>query len=238
MVEVPCAPARVGLLARCRLARRSRGCNGCQADCGCNGGCSDGCGDGCGDDCGCAPQTTTVCKKVWVPNLVTKEVPVTVCKTVMEEQPYEYCVTVCKPETRTCKVRSARWSSRPRPARSAFANTRRRHAPRPTRSAKWFPQQISKEVTYTVCVPKTVTKTYQVTVCKCVPYEKEVTYTVCVPHQVQKEVDVRVCKMVPTTVTVPACTSGCGHSCTRGCRLHRRSCCATTTNCSTDCGCN
>ena len=28
---------------------------------------------------------TTVCKKVWVPNVVTKEVPVTVCKNVVEE---------------------------------------------------------------------------------------------------------------------------------------------------------
>ena len=68
--------------------------------CGDSGGCGD-CG-GC-EDCGataggCAP-TTTVCQKVWVPNVVTKEVPVTVCKTVVENQPYEYCVTVCKPET-------------------------------------------------------------------------------------------------------------------------------------------
>ena len=62
--------------------------------------CLSKCGS-CGGCCG----TRTVCRKVWVPNVVTKQVPVTVCRTVMEEQPYEYCVTVCKPETRTCQVR-------------------------------------------------------------------------------------------------------------------------------------
>jgi hypothetical protein len=74
-------------------------------------------------------------------------------------------------------------------------------------------EERSKEVEYTVCVPKKVTKTHQVTVCKRVPYEKEVNYTVCVPKQVEKEVNVCVCKMVQKTVKVPVCGTCCMPQC-------------------------
>ncbi len=88
------------------------------------------------------------------------------------------------------------------------------------------PQQVSKEVQYTVCAPKTEVRTCTVNVCKMVPQQEQVTYTVCVPHQVQKEVQVRVCKMVPKTVSVPAChpcgDADCGQKCRAGCLAQRR----------------
>ena len=53
---------------------------------------------------GCGPATRTVCRRVWVPNVVTKEVPCTVYRTVHEKVPCTYTRTVCKPETRTRMV--------------------------------------------------------------------------------------------------------------------------------------
>jgi hypothetical protein len=97
------------------------------------------------------------------------------------------------------------------------------------------PQQMTKDVQYTVCVPKTEARTSTVTVCKMVPQEEQVTYTVCVPHQVQKDVQVRVCKMVQKTVSVPACDpcadAGCGRKCRQGCLAQRRACRQATTDC-------
>ena len=43
-------------------------------------------------------------KRVWVPNVVTEQVPYTVNKAVWEDVPYEYTVTVNRPETRTRTV--------------------------------------------------------------------------------------------------------------------------------------
>jgi hypothetical protein len=37
----------------------------------------------------------------WVPNPVQEQFQVTVMKQQIREQPYDYCVTVCHPETRT-----------------------------------------------------------------------------------------------------------------------------------------
>ncbi len=63
-------------------------------------GCNDGCG-GCGGDC-----VRTICRRCWVPETITKEVPCTTYRMVSEEVPYTY--TVCKyrseERTRTVKV--------------------------------------------------------------------------------------------------------------------------------------
>ena len=87
----------------------SSGCGGCESSCG---GCSSGCGDGCGASSvslgagsGCGAPVASSCgtqtKRVWVPNVVTEQVPVTssttrsevVMYTVYEQQttqlPYE-----------------------------------------------------------------------------------------------------------------------------------------------------
>lgn len=126
--------------------------------------------------CGCCVVPVNVVKKVWVPNVVEKEIQVEVCKRVMEEQPYEYTVTVCKPEQRTKTVRVC----------------------------KMVPEKRTKEVTYTVCKPTTEEVKCTVNVCKCVPVKKTVTVNVCVPHEVEKQVQVSVCKMVEKTIMVPA----------------------------------
>lgn len=218
-VEVPCTPScGSGMLRHHRMHRCSR-C-GCR-DNGCSCGCSEDCG-GCGEaGCDCGPQTTTVCRQVWVPNMVTKEVPVTVCRQVVEQQPCQYTVTVCKPVTKTCKVRVCNYEMQTKTRMVRVCEYRTETRTRTYQTCTMVPQQMSREVQYTVCVPKMETRTRPVTVCNVVPYQQEVTYTVCVPHEVQKEVDVCVCKMTQKTVSVPACgEAGCDEGCGTAGRRH------------------
>lgn len=235
MIEVPCAAA-TDCCSEVRGRLRARRCaaDACDPRAGACGDCPTACAADCGAGDGCgAPQTTTVCKKVWVPNVVTKEVPVTVCKQVVEEQPCVYTVMVCKPVTRTCKVRVCNYETQTRTRMVKVCDWTTEMRTRTYQTCRMVPEQRTKEVQYTVCVPKKEVRTRTVTVCKVVPEQKEVTYTVCVPRQVQKEVDVCVCKMVQKTVTVPACgDAGCAK--TRRCSLlgQRRAC---KTACATPC---
>jgi hypothetical protein len=95
-------------------------------------------------------------------------------------------------------------------------------------------EQKTREVPYTVCVPKTETRNEQVTTYECRAVPKTETYTVMVQQCVQKEIEVEVCHMVAQTVQVPCqssccpapscgCESACGECC-GGChhRCHRR----------------
>ena len=132
------------------------------------------------DACGrpvCCPQTTTCTQKVWVPEIINKEIDVTVNKIVCEDQPYEYEVTVCKPEKKTCtqKVCTPKCETK------------------------------TREVCYTVCVPEKKTGTRWVTCCTPVMEEKEVQCTVMVPYKVEREVQVCVCKMVEKKIQVAVC---------------------------------
>ena len=132
------------------------------------------------DACGrptCCPQSTTCTQKIWVAEVVQKEVDVTVHKVVCEDQPYDFEVTVCKPETKTCtqKVCTQRCETK------------------------------SRDVSYTVCVPEKKIGTRTVTCCKPVMEEKDVQCTVMVPHKVEKEVQVNVCKMVEQKIQVAVC---------------------------------
>ncbi len=164
-IEVPCKP--------CHTCHRKRCCGKCS----------------CCDPC--VPKTRTVCKRVWVPNCVEKQIECTKTKLVREEVPCEYTVTVCKPEirTRTIQVQDCRTETRTRTVKLCSYETEER----------------TREINYTVCVPKTREVECQVTCYKSVPETKTVSYTVCVPETVEKEIQVRVCKMVPKTIQVPVC---------------------------------
>lgn len=120
----------------------------------------------------CEPCAVTQVCKVWVPNPVEHEVEVTVMKTEWAEEPYEYTVTRCEPETRSRTVRVCRMEY----------------------------EEQSKEVQYTEWVPETKTRTLTYTSYECQPEEKTVAYTVMVPHEIEREVQVCVCRMVEQTV--------------------------------------
>jgi len=145
----------------------------CCGLCGLWGCCKPSCGSCCGDPCGDSCCQQTCIKKVWVPNIVREEQEYTVNCRQWVDEPCEYTVTVCKPETRTCTVKVCSYEK----------------------------ETKTRECTYTVCVPEKRVKTRQVTTCKRVPVEKVVQCRVMVPVTVEKEVQVRVCKMVPKTVT-------------------------------------
>jgi hypothetical protein len=147
----------------------------------------------CCDPC-CVP-VRTVCQRVWVPNLVEEEVTVTVCRPQVTEEPYEYQVTVCKPETRTCIVNVCHMTTEVRTKMCTVT--------------EYETVTAERQINYTVCVPQERTWTQTVTTYKQVAEEVPCTITVCVPQQVEREVQVRVCQMVAQTIEVPVCTVTC-----------------------------
>ena len=85
---------------------------------------------------------------------------------------------------------------------------------------KYVQEPRTRVIQYTVCIPHTEQRSYDITVCKYVPEQRNVTINVCVPFTVEKEVDVCVYRLVAHKVMVPAPTCccmppccGCGPSC-------------------------
>lgn len=172
-----------------RPVMASYGCGGGNQGCGQGG---YGCGKGGGYGCGAPAQYNGGCgvQRVWVSNVIREQVPVTVWRNQVMEEPYERMVTVKRPETRTRQIRVC----------------------------EIVPEQMSREVTYTVNVPTRQTRSYNVTTVRCVPEERVINETVMVPRTVQREVDVQVCRMVPKQVVhrVPVyhgCPTGGAHGC-------------------------
>jgi hypothetical protein len=160
------------------------------------------CRRGCAGTCCCGSRT--ICRKVWVPQIVTKEVPVTSCQTVVEDQPYAYTVVVCRPEVRTCKVRVCHVTTETRVRKVQVCHYRTELRTKTYQVCEMVPEVRTRPVTYTVCVPQVQTRICQETSYRIEPVQRVVTYTVCVPRQVQKVVCEPVCRMVQKTVLVPA----------------------------------
>ncbi len=125
--------------------------NSCYTDCG---GCSHSC-------------------RVWLPKMVTQQVAVTVHRPQYSQEPYEYQVTVCRPETQTVNVQVA----------------------------KPVYETQSREVAFYVPVPKQIERQVPRTTLRQVIEDKVVNYTVMVPHQVERQVTIPVCTLVPKQVT-------------------------------------
>lgn len=189
-----------GATVSCGRGRRRARCGSCGGyGCGnCGGGCG-GCG-GVGYDAGCAPVVTQQIQRVWKPEIVTEQVPVTVWRNQMVAEPYEYPVTVYHPEVRQQK----------------------------RKVCEYVNQEKQREVQVTVCVPQQREAVRNVTSYRTVAEPQVQRYTVQVPVTVQKEIDVQVCRMVPKKVLyrVPVggysdCgpgTGGCGSCGGFGCR--------------------
>lgn len=131
----------------------------------CGGGC------GCGACGGCGVMHVT--RRVWRPNYVTEQVPVTVWQNTYVQEPYEYNVTVCVPEVHTRKVKVCRHITEPQ----------------------------SKEVVYTTYERQERQQTRNVTTYKVVAEQRQEQCTVMVPHQVEKQVTVMVCQTVAETIS-------------------------------------
>lgn len=120
------------------------------------------------DRCGC--QQTC---RVWAPNVVTEQVPVTVFRPQYSQEPYTYQVVTCRPEQRTITQQVAK----------------------PVYETK------TREVTCLVPVPKQVQRQIPQTTFRPVTENRVVNYTVMVPHRVERQVQVPVCTLVAKQVT-------------------------------------
>jgi hypothetical protein len=134
------------------------------------------------DCCGC----TLTCQ-VYVPNIVSEQVPVTVYKPQMVEEQFTYQAVTCRPEQRTIT----------------------QQIPKPVYETRM------RQINYTVCVPRQIERQIPQTTMRPVMESKTVNYTVMVPREVQKQVTVPVCTMVPKQVSYtlpPPCPpcDGCG----------------------------
>ncbi len=172
--------------------QRRGGCGGC-AGCGqCNGGCS-GCG-GCGGGY-YVPNTTTVCNRVWVPNVKTEQVPVveqtqktteiqyTVYEQHSEQVPVQCSYLVYRPETRTGtkKVVSYQSETRTRMGKKVEyqdqvrTRTSKKLTYRQETRSETYPvisytqEKRTKEVSYSYRVPEASTENYTVTTHHTVP---------------------------------------------------------------------
>ncbi len=108
-------------------------------------------------------------RKVWCPNIVTKEVPCTTYRLEWDEVPYTYKRTIYETKFVTRKVRVCNYRCEVR----------------------------TKEVPCVRYEPRVVEKQVQVPVYKTVVEEKKVKCIEWVPEVVEREVEVTVCKWVP-----------------------------------------
>jgi hypothetical protein len=138
--------------------------------------CAPACGaQPCADACetaACAPATT----RVWVPNIVRREIPYTQMQVKCEQQPYEFTVNLCRQEQRTRNVMVT----------------------------EYVQERQSREVPFTVMVPRQVTRTRMVTEYRTVPRQISQPCTVMVAHREVREYDVPVTRMVAQVCEVPS----------------------------------
>jgi hypothetical protein len=120
--------------------------------------------------------------QVWVPQTVTEQVPVEVCRTEYEEQPYQYPVSLCRTEMRAMQ----------------------------DRVCDVHVEMRTKQVPYTYCVPRQVERIVNETTYRCVPEQKVVRRMAMVPHVEYRQVPVCRTRMVPREITCVTCAPACG----------------------------
>ncbi|MEZ6076400.1 MAG: hypothetical protein R3C56_12295 [Pirellulaceae bacterium] len=199
-----------------------------------------------------APAVQTVSRRVWVPNVVTENVPVvenqsktevisyTAFETQTEQVPYECTYVVYVPEqrtgtrqavdyvnetrTRNRKVVQYSEETRSRTHRELSYTTQTRTETIPF--VTYSTEKRTKEVTYQINVPQTKTEPFTTTRFDTVVEDVTEEYTVRVPVLTSKEVQVQVCRMVPklVPVTIYPCSGSAGNSCCLGC-WYRWLCC-------------
>lgn len=190
--------------------------------------------------CGhCVPVTTTVCKKVWVPNLVTEDVTVVEQTTQIQDinylvyeqhsEPVQYECTrvVFKPEERsatktvvsykdvtvTRTKKDVEYVDEPRMRIKKVLTFKEEPRKETYPVITYVKEPKTKDITYTVMVPKQEVEKYTVTRHDCVTEKAIEPYTVKVPVASVKLVPVQVCKMVPKAVgiMVNPCADCVGH---------------------------
>jgi len=146
---------------------------------------------GCCRKGGCESECVTyrtVCRRHWVPNVVTVAEKVNVTRHQMVEEAYDYVAISHKPEKKSEKVKVTRHQL----VEEAYDYV----------AVSYKPEKKSEKIKVTR--HQNVEKTRDVTywVCKTTPVTEEVVVKVSKPVIVEKEVDVRVCRPVVKEVDV------------------------------------
>jgi hypothetical protein len=161
----------------------------------------------------CGPVVAPACPtRVWVPCVVRRPETYTVNETQTCQVPYQFDVTVCRPEIRTRIERVCC----PVPTKETFQYevclTRQENRTRTIQVCECVPEVRTRTVNETICVPRQKTETYCETICRRVAVKKICTETVWVPYCTTREIQVRVCHLVPKTIEVavrPVCVPTC-----------------------------
>lgn len=242
---------------------RVSGCGSCNSACGSSNGCgisSSACGVASSSACGCgshasvspscatgvvsAPATRT--RRVWVPNVVTEEVPVVEHETVSEEiaftvyeqhaeqVQYEHTQLVYRPEERTGSKKVVQYVDEPRTRTRKQVEYRDETRTRVKKELSYkqetktetYPvvnyrkEKRTKEVSYTVQIPEVQAEPYNSVRFEQVAEDVVEEYSIKVPVQSYREVQVQVAKMVPKLVPVTIQTAAPASVCTTTSHVH------------------
>lgn len=173
-----------------------------------------------------APSVRTVSRQVWVPNVVTEEVPVvesttqseeiayTVYEQKSEQIPYESTYIVNRPEQRkaTRKIVDYRDEARERTRKAVKyvdetrTRTRKELVYKTETKQESYPvvnyktEKKTKEISFTVNIPEQIVEPYQSVRYDQVAEDVVEEYTVAFQVPTMKEAKVQVCRMVPKLV--------------------------------------
>jgi len=142
---------------------------------------------GCESDC---VTYRTVCRRHWVPNVVTVAEKVNVTRNQMVEEPYEYVAISHKPERKSEKVKVTRYQSVEEPYTYEVVSYRSEKKSEKVKVTRSQMVEKTRDVTYWVSKTTPVTEEVVVRVSKPFTVEKDVQVRVC--HPVTREVDVQV----------------------------------------------
>jgi hypothetical protein len=225
----------------CGCGRAAKSCGCGTTSCGCNSGCNNATvassGYGCGGIAGVvsAPAAQTVTRRVWVPNVVTEEVPV--IENVTEQQVLNYtsfeqqttdvpveCTTVVYVseqrtgtrkvvdyvnETRTRTRKVVQYNEEPRTRTRKELSYKQETKTQTIPQVSYTTEKRTKEVSFTVNVPQTQVEPVTTTRYDTVQEEVSEPYTVRVPVVTYREQQCQVARMVPklVPVTINPCQS-------------------------------
>lgn len=167
--------------------------------------------------CGCAAPCNSACgqscvpasRMVWVPNIVQREVEVTVHEMQCGTEEFDYNVTLCKPEIQKRLVKVCKMEVFEEKYNWQETTYRKENRVCQKQVCDWEDVTETRQVKECVMVPKTKTENFNVTTYECVTEDVKKQVQVCVPVTVEKDISVQVCKMVEKKIMVPAPAACC-----------------------------
>ncbi len=165
---------------------------------------------GCPPACGAVRQSCVEVRRCWVPEVTYEQVPYTTYEARWKEVPYEYPVTVCRPETRVRDVQVCRMVHETKSKDVTRFDYTPEERTRSVQQTRYVNVPKTREVEYTEYVPEEIEEQVEVTRYRRVAEKKTATYEVCVPYTEIEEREFQVCRLVQETRQVCAQPAVCG----------------------------